>query len=532
MAGFDFSSIAKAGLTGGIFAGPPGVLGGALAEFGGQAIGKFSGGLFGGKAGPWNPSNAYSGTDSTNMGLADYENYGGGVPGGNTGGSAGLGDPNNGSWVEGMGTSGLVLNGQKINLPNNARDPSSVQRHLPPEFQNAYFVSKAGGGGTVIGTNGQQYSVDEDSNINMTPVGGQQQQTSGLTVGPNGLRSGGGFIEIAPGQFRRDAGRSTQAPGTPGQYQPTGSVSQDILTEEQVMAEMAGQQPGFSKNEPLSPFDPRSFVPEQIQFKSPDFGEITPFIPETQGLSGVRSQRFMEQASFLEAQAGQFMEGLGALTTERQKGFDLAGKNLELGRAKALGDLGYQFERNKISGGSLRASTEASANAEYDRQKADLDVQRGESLAQSKLQELDVQTKLIQESSNLKLQAVQSDIDDSFKTAEFGRSTAEIQAQMRASGQQLFAAISAIQADIVKSQMDIAAREAQSIRAAIFGEKNIETQMESAAAIAKGERDQATNEGIGLLFEPAIQKGIAKIGGSIFDNIFGKSGGSHRKIFG
>lgn len=419
--------------------------------------------------------------------------------------------------VEGVGTASLRFNGAKIDIPTGF-DPNRNERNTPDALKGGVFEPFPGGGGRIIMPDGRVFTVDRNSNISSTSAGQFVQGTEGLSFVPAAEQSGvteGGFVDV--GQIGVQPGQGLPDPSGRG-----GGVS-------------GGGNQIINPDNPTQAFDPSGFNANTISFGSPEFGQIDPFIPDTQGLAGARSRELFQQADFLAAQANQFLQGLGALTTERQKGFDQASQNLELAREKALGELGFQFERNKISGGNLRASVEASANAEFAQQQAQLDVQRGESLAQSKLQELEVQTNLIQQAGGLALQAVQANIDDVFQTAEFGAQSAAIQAQMRQAGQQLFAQISALQAETINNQMQLAAQEAQSIRAAIFGEQIAQEQNLSRERIAETQKEADIATGIGGFLEEPLSGGLDFLTGQagnflsgIAGNIFGKQGGGQQ----
>ena len=281
-----------------------------------------------------------------------------------------------------------------------------------------------------------------------------------------------------------------------GTYQPpTGSA----------MSLGAPGAPGAPQS--MIPRLPGAFTPGGVYGGGYSGAGFDSFVPQTAGIAGERSKAFFEQAGRIESAAGEL--DLSPLLSAGKQKFDLARQRVNESKTKALGDMNAMFERNRIAGSSLAADRMVLASKEFEKQQRELDVEEATFSAQTKLQEITTKADLMQKASATRVQAYQSQIDDVMKVASLGAQNAQVQMAMQDSANRLYGVLASLEAQRTQIEMQIQAKEAESIRnsltqidvagiSADTAKRNADIMAASENARTKLERDQ----GIGQLISP------------------------------
>lgn len=301
--------------------------------------------------------------------------------------------------------------------------------------------------------------------------------------------------------------------------------------------------PGFDVTKPFDPFSYSSgggsLSPQGVgasggsgdffggqNFFTDGASGYTPFVPDTMGLNNDLSSKYFDAASQFEKAAAEFDSA--PLLQATSDSFARARDALQRDTEKRIGDLNASFERSRIQGSSLASGTMASAQKEFELNAADLANKEAQATAQVKLQEITTKADYASKATAARIAGTQAVIDNVFKTANLGAQNATVQAQLADSSNRLKQVLASLQEDMQKTQVQIAAQEAQSIRASVtnmdIAKLNAETQQKTNQVqqnIEQSKINADKSQGIGSLVGTVLAPTIGKVGNSIADSLFG-----------
>lgn len=282
----------------------------------------------------------------------------------------------------------------------------------------------------------------------------------------------------------------------------------------------------FNPNNPNQPIDPRAYATGPrltgTPFSDPMGGRS--FVPDMMGLSGTRSRALFDEAARLESEAGRF--SLGEITNAKQQQFALARERLGRTKASRMSEAEAMLNRNRVGGSTLAISALGTVDAEFAQQERELEVAEAESVAQSRLQEIDVKNELYSRASQSRIQAVQATVEDVFKTAELGMKDQALRVQAQESRDRLLAAFAAIEGEITRTQMQIAASEAQSIRDNLTRLKIGRESNDASERINDARIGFETDKGIGQGLSGVLEPTVTQVGKSLSEWMFPSKTGS------
>lgn len=410
-------------------------------------------------------------------------------------------------------------------------------------------IAKSASGLNIGATGAPQFVADGTADYLNPEEGGSDNEWPGPSYPPYVQEwINQGLIDPETGAVRSDRSDQILAPQiglpmprilpgvtTPGVSEPvSGAVTSTVTAE-----------PFFSPGNPNQPVNPFSFPRTTLanvtgafsdpmagrSFSDPIAGRS--LIPDTMGLVGARSTALINEAARLEMEAGKF--SLGELANAKKRQFGLARERLEERRIARRGEAEAMLNRSRVGGSTLALAALGSVDAQFAEEAKALEVSEAESVAQSRLQEIEVKNELYTRASQARIQAVQSSIDDLFKTADIGLKDASLRIQAADIGlkeaslrvqaaesrDRLMAAFAAIEGEITRTQMQIAASEAQSIRDNITRLKVGREANEASERINEKKIDFEADKGIGQALSGVIEPTITQVGRSLSDWIFG-----------
>lgn len=431
-----------------------------------------------------------------------------GVPGATSYGPGGLDIYNTPS----LGQNGSVSN------PTFSSTGTSKPYYQPPNFS---FTNDGSGSGSND-SNGDGSEWGGQTYAPAAPVFGNAKDAP--TTGNNFNGYGSLMAALQAGAF---PGNDPEWQGIAQKYGvtgPQGQAPQAVTNPPGLTSSTVTSPQSFSRDNVYAPVNlggiPGVTTSAASLFGSPDTSGqgFTPFVPDTMGLSLDRSKAFADQADLFQKQADEY--DLSPITAAGKQAFDNRRQQLTQAREQALGNINAQFERNRISGSSLAASEITRAGLSFDDAEKQLSSDEATFNAQAKLQELTAKSDLMQKAFATRTQAIQTQIDDTFKIADFGSKNAEVQASLIDSQNKLKAAFAGIDSQTRDLQMQLMAQEAQSIRSNLTQISVGSANNDAMAQVEQNKVDLARDQGTGKLLSPIIEPVTAQIGKSFSDWLF------------
>lgn len=358
---------------------------------------------------------------------------------------------------------------------------------------SAFDPSRLGG----IGPDGTQYDVNGRPLFFVTDTPGQfrdiatgmpitQQQVQQILQGAGALTPAG--TQATTGLFQK-------VPGGYIPYSPTGeAVAGQIFTTLPpggVDVTELGITPGaFSAQNSLASAASRNIAPTGFNLRTPsgDFtatptgSEFAPSGTFTAELAR-RTQAAADTSNFLLGEASKL--DLSPLVDAQRKEFASQRERLGLARDRALSNINASAVRNRLTGSSFAQDAATRAEAEFAAQERALGAQEAQAVQAAKLQEIDARTQLRTRAFDVQQQAIQSTITDLLGASTLG-------AGLTQSFNTMFTALKSL-------EQTLAVQEAQSIRAAVFGERQSVRSTEAAQQAAEAQQESGIFQGLGRL---------------------------------
>ena len=359
----------------------------------------------------------------------------------------------------------------------------------------------AGFGGGVqlggVGYDGTQYDINGKPLFYVTDTPGQFRDiNTGLPITQAEVqRILSGSTGMTPAGTQATTGLFQKVPGGYIPYSPTGgAVSAQIFPTLPAggvdVSELGIQAGGFSSSQPLNSAAPRagSLAPTSFSTRTPsgDFtaaptGSTFTQSPEFAAELAKRSQAAADTTNFLLGEASKL--DLQPLVEAQKKEFASQRERLGLARDRTISNINASAVRNRLSGSSFANDAVTRAEAEFAAQERALGAQEAQQLQQTRLQEIDARTQLRTKAFDVQQQVVDSTIKDLLGTSTLGT-------EMTRQFSSMFTALKSL-------EQTLAVQEAQSIRAAIFGEKQSVRQTEAAQRNADAQSDSGLFQGLG-----------------------------------
>jgi hypothetical protein len=277
----------------------------------------------------------------------------------------------------------------------------------------------------------------------------------------------------------------------------------------------------------------------------PGLGELPPGL---QRLVTDRAAAFQEVSQFYRDAAAKVTQQ-GKIREASNRVFDEGLKRLDRQESIAVGDVQAGMARNRLSGSRVAAASIADVAGRFEEQRGLLTAKRAEAEARSVFEELEMSTQLLGKAHEAELAGVQQEIDTVFKAFEAGTQQFAISADVfrteagvaTAQGQidlgladlrrQMHQTASMLMTDTFNRRLDLAVKEAQSIRNAIFNDlasaREAKVKRLGIGTAAQTAEDISFLEGIRgfgqILFQPQPQ-------GS--SNLWGQASGWLSNMFG
>lgn len=426
---------------------------------------------------------------------------------------------------------------------------ASMVSYSPTSYSinGASFTPAGGGGG---GAGGSSFGTGADASVSMNGGMGGGVQLGGVGFDGTQFDINGRplyFVTETPGQFRDlatgmpitqadvqrilgNAGGMTPAgtqattglfqkvPGGYIAYNPTGgAVASQIFPTLPAggvdVSELGIQVGGFSSSQPLNSAAPRagSLAPSAFSTRTPsgDFTATptgTEFAPSGAFTAELakRSQAAADATNFLLGEASKL--DLQPLVEAQRKEFASQRERLGLARDRTISNINASAVRNRLSGSSFANDAITRAEAEFAAQERALGAQEAQQLQQTRLQEIDARTQLRTKAFDVQQQVVDSTIKDLLGTSTLGT-------EMTRQFSSMFTALKSL-------EQQLAVQEAQSIRAAIFGEKQNVRTTEAAQRNAEAQSEAGLFQGIGKIAGSILGGGSDSLIGGLIKSIF------------
>lgn len=272
------------------------------------------------------------------------------------------------------------------------------------------------------------------------------------------------------------------------------------------------QEGGFSPSDPNRPVDTSAFQRGPVSINTPagvfsgQNGDFT--FAESDQIKQERAARtnsLFSLADTLESRAG-------VLTTKplQKASRDVFDRTITAARQKRereVGNLSAQLSRRRIHG-PLAAGQRAQLEEFFGDQEAELTSQQAVIEAELALKELGIETDLLTQASQARIQARALEIQDTVGDTELAGQLASQYAQMEEIN--------------LRTRLLVAAQEAESIRSNITAQETAQLDASSRASIASEQRSQTRGIGIGNLIGGIFGSSKDSLAGSIIGGIFGR----------
>jgi hypothetical protein len=272
------------------------------------------------------------------------------------------------------------------------------------------------------------------------------------------------------------------------------------------------QEGGFSPSDPNRPIDTSAFQRGPVSINTPagvfsgQNGDFT-FAESDQAREerAARTNSLFSLADTLESRAG-------VLSTKplQKASRDVFDKTITAARQKRereVGNLSAQLSRRRIHG-PLAAGQKAQLEEFFGDQEQELTSQQAVIEAELALKELGIETELLTQASQARIQARTLEIQDTVGDTELASQLASQFAQMEEIN--------------LRTRLLVAAQEAESIRSNITAGETAQLDAASRASIASEARSQTRGIGIGQLIGGIFGSSRDSLAGSLIGGIFGR----------
>ncbi len=383
------------------------------------------------------------------------------------------------------------------------------------------------GGGTggfpSFGVGGNaSVSMDSATGVITTPTGRYRDEGGGMFfdlerggIVPQSQVFGGGG-GMTPAGTQAITGLFQKVPGGYIPYSPTGeAVAGQIFTTLPAggvdVTDLGITPGGFSSQTPLNSAASRNIAPTGFNLRTPSGAftatptgaEFAPSGAFTAELAE-RSQAAADASNFLIGEASKL--DLSPLVEGQRREFASQREQLGLARERAVSNINASAVRNRLSGSSFAQDAVTRAEAEFATQERALGAQEALAVQNARLQEIDARTQLRIKAFDVQRQAVDSTIRDLLGTSTLG-------AGLTQSFNSMFTALKSL-------EQQLAVQETQSIRAAIFGEKQSVRATDTAQRAAESQAESGIFQGIGRIAGSILGGGSDSLIGGLIKRIF------------